>query len=121
MNRDRIRPAWWKLYLIVPLLVALLVLDAESSFSATGHEFMELGAMLLVCGLASHWVRANRRALLLGSREEATRRETGTKWPLAYPHPIPPLEIQRSGNCRERYGLRSSAGTVTAPVGDKER
>jgi hypothetical protein len=120
MDSKSIRPAWWKLYLIVPLLVALLVLDAESSFSAIGHEFMELGAMVLVCGLAAHWVRANRRALVLESREEASRQETGTKWPLSYPHPVPPLELQRSGNCQERYGLGSSAGTVTAPVGNKE-
>jgi hypothetical protein len=56
-------PKWWQLYLTLPLLVALFALDGRLRISTRGHEAVQIGVVLLVCGLTSLWIKANGRAL----------------------------------------------------------
>jgi hypothetical protein len=58
-----LRPKWWQLYLTFPLLIVLFVLDSRLRISTSGHEFVQIGIILLIYGLIHLWLKANRSAL----------------------------------------------------------
>jgi hypothetical protein len=62
MSQD-IRPKWWQLYLIFPLLIALFGMDGRLKISTRGHQVVQIGIVLLVFGLVHLWLRANSSAL----------------------------------------------------------
>ncbi len=53
------KPVWWLLYILIPLLMVLLVLDQELALSLLGHQIVQLGIVFLFFGLVTLWVRAN--------------------------------------------------------------
>ena len=57
-------PKWWQLYLAVPLLIALFMLDAQLKISTRGHQVIQIGIILFVYGLLCMWVNAKATALL---------------------------------------------------------
>jgi hypothetical protein len=57
------RPNWWRLYLIFPLLIALFAVDHRLKLSASGHQMVQIGIILLVYGLVHLWLGANSAAL----------------------------------------------------------
>ena len=59
MSSSNNRPKWWQLYLTVPLLIGLFLLDARLKLSQRGHIAMQLGSLLLVYGLVHVWLKAN--------------------------------------------------------------
>jgi hypothetical protein len=63
MYSPDIRPKWWKLYLIFPLLIALFIFDSHLKLSSRGHQVVQLGIILLVYGLIYLWLKANSSAL----------------------------------------------------------
>jgi hypothetical protein len=63
MSSSNIRPKWWQLYLILPLLVALFMLDFRLKLSIRGHQAVQIGILLLVYGLVHLWLKANLVAL----------------------------------------------------------
>ena len=63
MATDR-QPVWWVLYILVPLMGGLLVLEHQASLSPTGHKFMQISIVVCIYGLAWLWLRANTLALL---------------------------------------------------------
>jgi hypothetical protein len=63
MSPSSLHPKWWQLYLTFPLLIALFVLDSRLRVSTRGHEFVQIGIILLIFGLIHLWLRANRSAL----------------------------------------------------------
>ena len=65
-----LHPKWWQLYLIFPLLLVLFVLDSRLRISTRGHEFVQIGIILLVYGLIHLWLKANRSALSEEDREQ---------------------------------------------------
>ena len=63
MSSKEIRPKWWQVYLIFPLLIALFAIDNRLKISTRGHETVQIGIVLLVYGLVHLWIKANSRAL----------------------------------------------------------
>jgi hypothetical protein len=63
MSSKDIGPKWWQLYLTLPLLIALFVLDTRLKLSSRGHIIVQIGIVLLVYGLVHLWLRANAAVL----------------------------------------------------------
>ncbi len=57
------KPAWWVLYLLVPLLGVLAFLDREFIVSVIGQEIAEVGIVVIVFGLMLLWIHANAQAI----------------------------------------------------------
>lgn len=57
------RPKWWQIYLTLPLLIALFVVDSQLKISTRGHQAVQIGIILLIYGLIHLWLKANARAL----------------------------------------------------------
>ena len=57
------RPKWWQLYLTLPLLVVLFIVENRLKLSNRGHQVVQIGIILLVYGLMYLWVHANAQAL----------------------------------------------------------
>ncbi len=60
---QEIRPKWWQVYLIFPLLIALFMLDHSLKLSERGHVAAQIGILLFVYGLIHLWLKANSAAL----------------------------------------------------------
>jgi hypothetical protein len=78
-------PKWWLLYLTFPFSVALLAVDSRLKISTGGHQMVEIGIILLVCGLAHLWLKANARALSAMDRAQFSGR---VAVPRLQPHPL---------------------------------
>ena len=66
MSSRPAHPKWWHVYLTLPLLMALFVLDSRLRISPRGHQAVQIGIVLLVYGLIHLWLKANRSALARG-------------------------------------------------------
>src|SRR6186997_1073936 len=73
MSPSSLHPKWWQLYLTFPLLIALFALDSRLRISSRGHEFVQIGIILIMFGLFHLWLKANRSALLGEDREQPTK------------------------------------------------
>jgi hypothetical protein len=78
MGKERRRPSWWQLWLLLPALGILAFLEARASLSPAGHGAVEVAIIFIVYGLVSVWLRANRARVLDESRDALaqTRVET---------------------------------------------
>ena len=63
MSFSNHRPKWWQVYLTLPLLIVLFMLDSRLKLSERGHQAVQIGIILLVYGLVHLWLKANARAL----------------------------------------------------------
>jgi len=72
MHSKNHRPSWWLLYLTLPMMIGLFLLEMRSSLSETGHRFSELIIILIVFGSMSLWLEANKGALI---QEDLERRD----------------------------------------------
>ncbi len=63
MSSSNVRPKWWQLYLIFPLLIALFALDSQLKIPTGWHQVVQIGILLLVYGLIHLWLKANSSAL----------------------------------------------------------
>jgi hypothetical protein len=70
------RPKWWLLYLLLPVLVGLLVIESKASISDAGHRVVEVGIVLLVFGLIELWLRGNDANIRAAQWRAAQGRET---------------------------------------------
>jgi len=70
MSQPTIRPRWWQLYLTLPLLLVLFLVERRLRLSAGGHLAAQIGIVLLIYGLIDMWLRANARALSHADRDE---------------------------------------------------
>lgn len=70
MNSSNARPKWWKLYLTVPLLITLFILDHRLTVSTRAHQVIQIGILLLVYGLVYGWLKANSVALSAMDRQK---------------------------------------------------
>jgi hypothetical protein len=69
MSSQHARPRWWQIYLTLPLLIALFVVDGRLKLSTRGHQIVQIGIVLLVYGLIHLWLKANATALSGMDRE----------------------------------------------------
>ena len=63
MDTNYARPKWWQVYLTLPLLIALFILDNRLRISAREHQAVQIGIIMLVYGLVHLWLKANAAAL----------------------------------------------------------
>jgi hypothetical protein len=73
MSPSSPHPKWWQLYLTFPLLVVLFVLDSRLRITTRGHEFVQIGIVLLIYGLILFWIKANRSALSREDRKQSIK------------------------------------------------
>jgi hypothetical protein len=50
---------WWGLYTLVPLTIALMVIDFDAAMAQTWHLILLAGIVCTVCALALSWVDRN--------------------------------------------------------------
>ena len=60
------KPAWWQLYVLVPVLGGLLMLEQRAALPPGWHMGVQAGIICVVYGLVRRWVRANAYALMAG-------------------------------------------------------
>lgn len=65
------RPKWWLLYLLVPVVIGLFVMEGKSHLSNTGHSVDEIAIVVVACALVAIWLRFN---------EAGVRREQWTEY-----------------------------------------
>lgn len=70
MSNPIVRPRWWQLYLTLPLLLVLFLVERRLRLSAGGHLVAQIGIVLLIYGLIDMWLRANARALSHAEQDE---------------------------------------------------
>jgi hypothetical protein len=61
--RQDVRPKWWQLYLALPLLIGLFMVDFRLKLSTRGHQIVQLGILLFVYWLVHLWLKANQATL----------------------------------------------------------
>ena len=61
--RQDVRPKWWQLYLTLPLLIGLFMVDFRLELSTRGHQIAQLGILVFVYWLVHLWLKANESAL----------------------------------------------------------
>jgi hypothetical protein len=62
MNAQNVHPKWWQLYLLLPLLVGLFMVDFRLKLSTRGHQIVQIGILLFVYWLVHLWLKANEAA-----------------------------------------------------------
>ncbi len=87
------KPKWWQLYLTLPVLMGVFLLDTHLRLSTGGHEAVQMGSLFLEFILVQIWLRANSRALNYMDEEEFSR--------TIHVIEIPPFEPTQLGNERQ--------------------
>lgn len=108
MERTK-KPNWWLLYLTVPLMVILLVLQGEIPSPASVHEILEIGIVLACFGLMAVWVQANQAALMNEQFEREHWRLVSDRneMPDRDPHHLPLADVADDTD-QEPFQLESS-------------
>jgi len=57
---------WWGLYALLPLMVALMVVDDDAAMSQTWHLILLAGIAVAICALALSWVDRHPRLVERG-------------------------------------------------------
>lgn len=70
MSPSSPHPKWWQLYLTLPLLIVLFLLDQRLRISTREHEVVQIGIVLIVYGLIYWWLKANSGALSHKDRQQ---------------------------------------------------
>lgn len=92
----RRRPNWWLLYLTVPLMLGLLVIEGRMPYPLVIHRIAELVIVLFGFGLMFLWVRANEGGLI----DEEIEKEGWTIRPNPTKQTVTPAR-RRSGGCED--------------------
>ena len=75
MPSNRKRPAWWQLYVGLPLLCSLLVFEIDLHLDQTDNTILQLLILGLIFTFMRAWVRANRGALMEMDENAPERQE----------------------------------------------
>ncbi len=73
------QPQWWQLYLMLPVLAGLFVLEIRLHLREPVNTLAQLGILFLMYAFIQLWVRANRSALT-GMEEEGVMNQTRVRW-----------------------------------------
>jgi hypothetical protein len=57
------KPNWWQLYVLVPTMVAALLVDSRMTYSATMHQYVEIGIVVVTFALMALWIQVNRAGI----------------------------------------------------------
>ncbi len=93
---SRRKPNWWLLYLTVPLMLGLLVIEGRMPYPLVVHRIAEVVIVLLSFGLMFLWVRANEGGLI----DEEIEKGRWTIRPEPTEQTVNPAR-RRSGGCED--------------------
>jgi hypothetical protein len=57
-NKER-KPAWWQLYILVPVMLALILVEQSDPLPGIASEIVDLGVVVLTFGAMLAWMRIN--------------------------------------------------------------
>ncbi len=75
MPSNRKRPAWWQLYVGLPLLCSLFVFEIDLHLDQTVNIVLQLLILGLIFAFTRAWLRANRGALMEMDEHAPERQE----------------------------------------------
>lgn len=64
VSRKAKKPQWWQLYVMLPVLAALFVLEIRLGLKGAANIIAQLAILFLVYSFMQLWTRANHRALM---------------------------------------------------------
>jgi hypothetical protein len=76
MQHKKQHPSYWLLYLSLPLMIGLFVLEMRLSLSEPSHRFVEIMIVLIVYGSISLWLKANKGAMVWEDLERSEFKTT---------------------------------------------
>jgi hypothetical protein len=92
MPSNKRSPQWWQVYVMLPLLVSLFLLEMRLPLTHTEHIVAQLGILFLIYGFIHLWLRANQSAWNgLGEGFDGPRGEWQVKV-----YEIPPVRLSAS-------------------------
>ena len=94
MHPHNANPKWWQVYFTMPLLAILFIAENRLKISSRGHEFVQIGIILLVYGLIHLWIKANSSTLSQLDRRQHHGRIMVIQ--------IDPLQLPESGEEKRR-------------------
>ncbi len=68
---------WWGLYALLPLMVALMVVDDDAAMSQTWHLILLAGIAVAICALALAWVDRHPRLVERGGAGRPSVADSG--------------------------------------------
>src|SRR5207302_9921740 len=90
------KPKWWRLYAIVPLMLVMLLLEAQFAMPAWAHQLVQIGIVLFALVLIGLWCLSNLHELVVEEEvDEACAAD-------ALPAPVPDLQKARIGVTKKR-------------------
>jgi hypothetical protein len=92
MSSSNLRPKWWQLYLTLPLLIVLFIMDNRLPITTRGHQVVQVGIVLLVYGLIHLWLKANASALSKMDQKRVHGRVTVIQVPVSQ---LPGADVRR--------------------------
>jgi hypothetical protein len=112
-------PAWWMLYVLVPLMGGLLVVEHRAALSPGWHTAVQISIVLFIYGLAWLWLRANALALLCvhhdaherAYADEANRAAHRSLRPRLIPRPAH-VRYVRARHAKRRAKTRVNGGEI---------
>ena len=94
MYSKKQHPSWWLLYLSLPMMIGLFLIEMRLSLSDTGHRFAEFIIVLIVFGSMSLWLKANAGALIQEDLERWQAMEPKSIPLKTDPSPIYPQSVK---------------------------
>ena len=58
LNKER-KPAWWQLYILVPVMLGLILVEQLDPLPGIASEFVDLSVVVLTFGTMLAWMRIN--------------------------------------------------------------
>jgi hypothetical protein len=92
MSSSNLRPKWWQLYLTLPLLIVLFIVDNRLRITTLGHQVVQIGIVVLVYGLIHLWLKANASALSKMDQKRVHGRITVIQAPVSQ---LPGTDVRR--------------------------
>ncbi len=95
MSANKSHAKWWQLYIALPVLVGLFVIEIRLPLTNVENIAAQIGILLLIYGFIHLWLRANRRALLGVDEEHGEWRIRVYEIP---PAQLPPIHDVENGH-----------------------
>jgi hypothetical protein len=96
MYDEKQRPSWWLIYLSLPIMIGLFLIQIRLPLSDTEHRLVEFIILLVIYGSISIWLQANTGALI---------RENLEGWQAALREDSSPISPQSVRIVRENGNL----------------
>jgi hypothetical protein len=53
------KPMWWQLYILVPVMIGMILVEQLDPMPGISSEFVDLGVVVLTFGMMLAWMRIN--------------------------------------------------------------